>query len=324
MALFGNQFANVVEWEEYRDDQIFWKWTNREIKKGSRLVLKPGQDAVFLYDGKYAGVFSDSGSYDIESQIIPFLSTLKGIKFGFNSGHRSEVLFVNTKEFLVNWGTQNPVLLKVPELPGGMPISAHGTFSFKVDDYMVLIEKIAGVKNSFVVGDVKAKIMASLNGLLMKHIIAVGQDMFNLQANVMEIGSGIRDDLDMGMMKNGITITEFNVSSFSYPEEVEKMQRKVASHSMVGDLGRYQSIEMTNGITSGNVKGGGVASDMAGMMMGMGMAQQMMGSMAGQHQGMAGMDAGNQPNGAIPKFCPNCGTPTNGMKFCGNCGFKLG
>lgn len=33
MGLFGKQLANVVEWEEYRDDCIFWKWTNREIKK---------------------------------------------------------------------------------------------------------------------------------------------------------------------------------------------------------------------------------------------------------------------------------------------------
>ena len=39
----------------------------------------------------------------------------------------------------------------------------------------------------------------------------------------------------------------------------------------------------------------------------------------------AGMQ-GQSPaaGGAIPKFCPNCGTPTNGMKFCGNCGNKLG
>jgi len=34
MGLFSGQFANVVEWEEWRDDMIFWKWANREIKKG--------------------------------------------------------------------------------------------------------------------------------------------------------------------------------------------------------------------------------------------------------------------------------------------------
>ena len=46
MGLFSNQLANVVEWEEYRDDVLFWKWSNKEIKKGSRLILRQGQDLV--------------------------------------------------------------------------------------------------------------------------------------------------------------------------------------------------------------------------------------------------------------------------------------
>ena len=29
------------------------------------------------------------------------------------------------------------------------------------------------------------------------------------------------------------------------------------------------------------------------------------------------------PVAAGPKFCPNCGAPTNGAKFCGHCGTKL-
>ena len=75
MSFFRGQFANVVEWEEFRDDMIFWKWSNREIKKGSKLIIRPGQDAIFLFNGKIEGIFKDEGEYDIESQIIPFLST---------------------------------------------------------------------------------------------------------------------------------------------------------------------------------------------------------------------------------------------------------
>lgn len=37
MGLFKSQLSNVVEWEEYKDDCIFWKWTNKEIKKGAVL-----------------------------------------------------------------------------------------------------------------------------------------------------------------------------------------------------------------------------------------------------------------------------------------------
>lgn len=77
---FKKQFASVVEWDELRDDMIFWKWSNNEIKKGSKLIIRPGQDAIFLNNGKIEGIFQDEGEYDIESQIIPFLSTLKGFK----------------------------------------------------------------------------------------------------------------------------------------------------------------------------------------------------------------------------------------------------
>ena len=80
MGLFHKQLANVVEWEEYRDDVIFWKWTNREIKKGSRLIIRPGQDAIFMYNGVIEGIFKDEGSFDIESDIIPFLSFSRHLK----------------------------------------------------------------------------------------------------------------------------------------------------------------------------------------------------------------------------------------------------
>jgi membrane protease subunit (stomatin/prohibitin family) len=313
-----NQFSNVVEWEETGDDVMFWKWTNKEIKKGSKLIIRPGQDAIFLYNGKREGVFTDEGSFDIESQIIPFLSTLKGFKFGFNSGMRAEVLFVNTKEFTVKWGTKQPVNIPNPQLPGGMPIRSMGTLNCKIGDYLALIDKIAGVRQQFTVEDVRERVSAVLDSLLMKWIMQEGKDMFNLQANALSIGNGIKEDLDMEMSKIGITITGFNIQSFSYPEEVQKMVNKVAGQGMVGDVSHYQQVSMVDAMAEGKTSGGSVASDMAGMMMGMQMGSQMA-------QQLNTNQAGPAPNagGTAPKFCPNCGTPTNGANFCSNCGQKL-
>lgn len=321
MGLFSKQLANVVEWDEFRDDMIFYKWSNKEIKKGSRLIIRPGQDAIFLFNGKIEGVFKDEGDYDIESQIIPFLSTLKGFKFGFNSGMRAEVLFVNTKEFITKWGTQNPINIPTPALPGGMPIRANGTVTFKVNDYVKLIDKIAGIKQSYYVEDVRVRIVSVLDQLLMKWITKEGKDMFNLQANSFDIAEGIKTDLSMQLFDSGLAVTGFNIMSFNYPEEIQGMINKTASHSMVGDINRYQQIAMTEGITSGKVQGGGAAADMAGMMMGMNIANQMMQNMKEQ-TGSAPINPA-QPTGAKPNFCPNCGQKTGGANFCPNCGQKL-
>lgn len=327
MGFFTGQLSNVVEWEEFREDMLFWKWSNREIKKGSKLILRPGQDAVFLFNGKSEGIFTDDGSYDIESEIIPFLSTLSGFKFGFNSGMRAEVLFINTKEFNVKWGTKNAINIPTPQLPGGLPIRANGTFQFCIKDYIKLIDKVAGVKDSYLVEDVKLRITSLLDQLLNKWIVKEGKDLFHLQANSFDIGEGIKTDLDMQLFDIGLSVTGFQIMSFTYPDQIQDIINKNASVSMIGDLGKYQQAAMTEGLTSGKLNGGGIASDMAGMVMGINMANQMMNNM---NQGstpypMAGNPVGQTGNAASkkPNFCPNCGEKTGNANFCPNCGQKL-
>lgn len=320
MGLFRNQLDDVVEWNESTPNVLFWKWTNKEIKKGSVLIVRPGQDAVFMYNGRIEGIFEEEGRFDIESKIIPFLSTLAGFRFGFNSGLRAEVVFANTKEILCKWGTKNPVSIPAPGLPGGMPIRAFGTFNCRIADMTTMINSLAGVKQCYTIEDVKQRIMGSLDQLVMQWIAREGKDIFNLQMYAGNIAKGIEADLDMDMRKLGIAIQDFRIESFSYPEEVKKMQEKAAAQAMVGDVNKYQQLAVADGMENGG--GGNIAGNMMQMSMGMAMGQQMMNQMPAQGQQVAPA-AAPVAGGAVPKFCPNCGTPTNGANFCPNCGNKL-
>ncbi|MEA4911946.1 MAG: SPFH domain-containing protein, partial [Oscillospiraceae bacterium] len=78
MAIF-DQRSDTVEWKEFRDDVLFFKWGNSEIKRGSKLIVRTGQKAIFYYNGAIEGVFETPGSFDIDTEIVPFLSTRQSI-----------------------------------------------------------------------------------------------------------------------------------------------------------------------------------------------------------------------------------------------------
>ena len=161
--------------------------------------------------------------------------------------------------------------------------------------------------------------------------------MFNLSANAYDISRGICIDMDMEMRKIGIAITGFVISSFSYPDAVQDMIDKAASQSMVGDVGRYQQMNMAEAMGQPGRGAGSVASDMAGMQMGMMMGQQMGQQMARQvqnsreeHSADVFADSSrpvggvtNPSGGSGVNFCPDCGTKVDGARFCPNCGRKL-
>ena len=340
MPFFKNQLANVIEWNETRGDILFWMWRNQEIKKGSRLIVRPGQNAIFLHNGRIEGIFAQEGSFDVESDIIPFLTTLKSFKFGFSTPLRAEILFVNTKESLIRWGTKSPINLPAPGLKGGMPIRCHGTFTVKITDYTTLIDRIAGIKQQFTVEDVQERVVSKLNPLLMSWITREGKDMFNLQVNANEISKGILGDLNEELGQIGMTATTFKVTNFSYPENIQKMIEKTASFDMVSDVDHFQKMSM---IESLNQPGGG--NSMVNMGAQMAMGAQMMQQMSGTFQNPAQTGAPVQQQSPAAgtcqkcgaalapgaKFCANCGTPVAapapvsgaGFKFCSECGAKV-
>lgn len=333
MGLFKNQILNVIEWNETRDDVIFWMWKNNEIKKNSRLIIRPGQDAIFMQNGKVEGVFTDEGNYEVETEIIPFLSTLKGFKFGFNSGLRAEVLFINTKEFLVRWGTKGPINIPAPGMPGGIPIRCFGFYTVKIDDYMTLIDKIAGIKSQFTVDDIKARTSAIMDGLLMKWIAKEGKNMFNLQVNSAEIAKGLKVDLDMQLLQIGLTVTGVTIENFNYPEQVQNMIDKNAAYGMVGNIGHYQNVAMVEsmeknpGSSIGNMAQAGI-----GMQIGMEMVKEMKNNMNdSKHNAYNCIICSNCHSNvdSNAKFCPNCGEKVvkvedqiTKKKFCTECGAK--
>lgn len=130
-----SQLIEVIEWTDSSSDTMVYQFPvqNKEIKMGAQLTVRESQAAVFINEGQIADVFSP-GRYQLDTQNLPVLTKLKSWKYGFNSPFKSEVYFVNTKQFThQKWGTSNPVMMRDQDF-GMLRFRAFGTYSFRVVD----------------------------------------------------------------------------------------------------------------------------------------------------------------------------------------------
>jgi len=324
MAWLG-QGKDTVEWEEFRDDVLFYKWPAKELKKGSRLIIRSGQNAIFYSNAAIEGIFKDEGNFDIATQITPFLSTLKGVfSLRGDSGLRAEVYFVNAKELLLPWGTRQRIMIPTPETPSGIPVGCNGNLTIEFRDYVTFIRKVAGVKSTFSLGDVSERIIGVLNPIISECILGgerqIGVNaLIGLQSNSRALGKKMAGELDKELMDIGLGVASLNIIAFNYPKELQAMAEKVAAQSFVGDVGKYTAVAMADSF--GKEGGGNAGAQAMQMAMGMQMASQMMGNAQQQTPPPAGQTqaAGGGQAAAGEKFCPKCRKMVT-SNFCPDCG----
>src|SRR3954467_1800379 len=106
------ELIDIIEWLDDSRDTIVWRFPRyeNEIKMGAKLVVRESQTAVFVNEGQVADVYTP-GTYTLETQNMPILSTIKGWKYGFHSPFKAVTPLVNPPLFTdLKWGRQNPLI----------------------------------------------------------------------------------------------------------------------------------------------------------------------------------------------------------------------
>ena len=122
----SSQFIEVIEWLDDSSNTLVYRFPvkDQEIKNGAQLIVRESQAAIFVHEGQIADQFPP-GRYTIDGGNTPILSKLGAWKHGFNSPFKSEVYFVNTKQFTdLKWGTLNVFVLLASAWPNQLAKSA--------------------------------------------------------------------------------------------------------------------------------------------------------------------------------------------------------
>jgi membrane protease subunit (stomatin/prohibitin family) len=312
-----NQFIEVIEWLDDTGDTILYRFPvyQQEIKNGAQLIVRESQTAVFVFEGQVADVFVP-GRYTIDGGNTPILSKLGAWKHGFNSPMKSEVYFVNTKQFTdMKWGTSNPIPLRDNDF-GIVRLRAFGAYSLRVADPSEFIKQIAGTNATFQTEDIDAQLKRAI---VTEFTDAIGEmkiPALDLAAQYKELGEGIRGKINEDFAGYGLEVTKFYVENISLPPEVEAAMDKRASMGALGSADQYMKFQAADALRDAAQNEGGGAGLGASLGAGFAVGNQMANAFGGGNQG------GGQQTQSIA--CPACGKANAvGTKFCNECGGKM-
>ena len=252
------EFIDIIEWTDDSRDTIVWRFPRfqNEIKMGAKLVVRESQTAVFVNEGQVADVFPP-GTYTLQTQNMPILSTLKGWKYGFDSPWKAEVYFVNTRQFTdMKWGTQNPIIVRDAEF-GMVRLRAFGAYAVRVVDPAKLLRELAGTDPQFRTEEVQEFLRQLIVGHLGPALAAANVPMLDLTTQQLRIGMQLAGALTEELSSYGIQVPKFIIENISVPPEVEAALDKRTSMGVVGNLDQYAKFQASNAmVDAANNQGG--------------------------------------------------------------------
>ncbi len=297
----SHEFIDIVEWLDNSDDTIvhrFERYQN-EIKNEAKLIVREGQVAVFINEGKLADVFKP-GTYTLNTQNLPILATLKGWKYGFNSPFKAEVYFVNTRLFTdEKWGTKNAVILS-DERFGLTEIRAFGTYSFRIQDAGKFVVDVVGTDGNFTNYEINEHLKSLIVTRFTDTIGTANLPIELYAANTSELSETCQEVMQPEFGRVGIQLERFYIENVSMPEELKK---EIFEYSRIDklDLGKLTQFKTAKAIEEAAKNEGGTAGAGMGMGMGFVLAQQMGGMMNPQ---MAQQPIAGQQVAAVPPPMP--------------------
>jgi membrane protease subunit (stomatin/prohibitin family) len=286
MGLFDKlrgELIDIIEWTEPSQSSVlayrFPRYHN-EIKMGAQLIVREGQAAAFVNEGQLADVFRP-GTYRLETENLPILSTLRGWKYGFNSPFKAEVYFISTKQWTdLKWGTQNPVMLRDPEF-GPVRLRAFGTYAMHVSEPATFLRQLVATDPSFETYEVTNQLR---NVIVSRFVDVVGQvkmPVLELAGNYEKMAGVIREAIKPDLAAMGLALTAFYIENISLPPEVEKALDKRTEMGVLGDMGQYTRYQAANALGEAARNPGGVAGAGVGVGAGFALGGQMASALQG-------------------------------------------
>ncbi len=272
----GSELIDIIEWIDESNDTIVKRFErhDNEIKNGAQLIVRESQYAVFVEQGKFADVFTP-GRYELKTENLPVLSTLKGWKYGFDSPFKAEVYFLSAKRLInLGWGTPNPIMMRDQDF-GIVRVRSFGNFSIRIKDPKLFLSEISGTNDIYKTEEVQDYLRSHIISTYTDSLAEAKIPVLDLATQYEELGQLVSQRLETKIHKVGVELLDFVIENISLPDDVEEMIDNRSGMGAVGST-NFNQFQVGKSIEDAANNPEGSASSGIGMGLGFGMANNLM------------------------------------------------
>lgn len=302
--------SNVIRFDGLPNGQqwIAYKYFADSIGIGTRLIVNPSQEAIFIKGGVICDVF-EAGTHILDEENLSRISGVSAFDPGERADSSADIFFVNKAARLdMTWGTANPFQLEDPKYGLIVSIRSHGKYGIRITNSSLFVGSLVGsahadavFSHSFVNAYFNSMLISYIKATISSFMLEQKISFLDVTSHLTELSFVCNDAVAREFERYGIEITNLCIETISPPpadfESLKKMKEKRVLEERYDETSIPAIVKKDPGVNiCPNCK----------------------------HEVPAGQKFCGECGTRMQRICSECGSVWDaGHKFCGECGTKL-
>ena len=196
---------------------LFWRQPEEDFNTHSKLIVMPGETAIFVEGGNIVQQFSE-GTYELTTNNYPFISRLKNALSGGISTFHCVIYFLkNADSMELKWGTDDPIQVRDKVYGIRTSVQARGSYKVRIENPALFLEKlignnVRGLNQNELNKYFKNEMLMQIKSCVSKFLLLYENEFIGIGAYAGEISEAIQPQINETVAKYGLRCVNFAIS----------------------------------------------------------------------------------------------------------------
>ncbi len=199
-------------------DLLIWRQPEEDFNNNSKLIVMPGEQAIFVDGGNIAQVF-DEGTYELTTNNYPFISRLKNSLSGGVSTYNCVVYFFRKADSReLKWGTDAPIMVRDKVFGIRTDVKARGTYKVRIENPALFLEKLVGNNIRYQeLGDLnkyfRNEMLTKIKSTVARFLNEYENEFIGIEAYLSDISEQLQPKINAMISDYGLYCVNFSISA---------------------------------------------------------------------------------------------------------------